>query len=351
MYSENDSNTNSGVTGIEMTLSQAFGLLLNRWKPITIFALGVGICTALITLLIPNEYTATASILPSSNENKAGGLLSLADGIPNLDMSAMGLSDKSPSILYPEIITSRTRADDILNREYTFEHGGRAVTQNLYQYFDQENPDRAYRKLKNITTVDYDKKTGVVSVSVTTESPELSSQIANFYISLLDDFNKYQRKTSAGLNREFIETRIAETQADLKSAEERLKEFRDRNLNYYRSTDPELLLEHERLFREVELKNQIYLILAQQRELAAIQEKKEIPLVQILDTARPPSLKSYPARTKTTLLGLFAGFMTAWLLLFVENSRRDKSGHSEIRRLAMKLRLGRSPEMNTVDHV
>jgi uncharacterized protein involved in exopolysaccharide biosynthesis len=63
-------------------------------------------------------------------------------------------------------------------------------------------------------------------------------------------------------------------------------------MNYYNTTDPELAMLNNQLQREVEVKSQVYLTLCQQYELASIQEKKEIPVIQILDSAQPPTIKS-----------------------------------------------------------
>ena len=62
-----------------------------------------------------------------------------------------------------------------------------------------------------------------------------------------------------------------------------------------------------------------YLTLVQQYEYALIMEKKDIPVVQVLDVARPPDLKSGPARARSVILGLFAGLMIAATLVYAED--------------------------------
>ncbi|UCD63934.1 MAG: hypothetical protein JSW34_00470, partial [Candidatus Zixiibacteriota bacterium] len=219
--------------------------------------------------------------------------------------------------------------------------------------FDQHNPDLALGKLREITDVTCDKKTGVVSVAVTTTKPQLSADIANTCVALLDEFSKSKRKTRAGLTRQFIEERMVEVSRDLATAEENLRDFRDNNLNYYNSTSPDLLMEHARLGREVEVKTQVYQTLAQERELAAINEKKETPAIQILDTARAPSIKSGPARAKTTGLGLIAGILVALVLVTLSDRYGKKlPGQQDLRSLAGKLYLVRRKRTeNVVENV
>ena len=119
---------------------------------------------------------------------------------------------------------------------------------------------------------------------------------------------------------------MIETKTDLADAEANLRDFRDNNLNYYNSTDPELTLLNERLTREVELKSQVYLALSQQYEMAVIQEKKDLAIIQILDKAVPPSRKSGPHRANNVMAGLAMGFCLslAWIIF----ERRAKTGNS-----------------------
>jgi uncharacterized protein involved in exopolysaccharide biosynthesis len=147
--------------------------------------------------------------------------------------------------------------------------------------------------------------------------------VANYYLECLDNFNQNQRKTSAGQNRQFIEKRLAEAKSELTEAESNLKNLRQRNMNYYGATDPELAMLNSQLQREVEVKSQVYLTLCQQYELASIQEKKELPVIQILDSAQPPSLKSGPGRVKTTIIGFLLGAISAIGFLILEKRNPD----------------------------
>jgi uncharacterized protein involved in exopolysaccharide biosynthesis len=337
---------------LTLSLSEVVRIVLSRWKFVFCFALGTAICTAIIILFVPNKYTATATILPASSDFGTKGMSSIAEEIPTLEAIGRSFGERSPSILYPEILKSRLLAEDIIRKSYSIMKKGKTVTFNLYRYFKTDNPDIAYKDLQKITAIDYDKKTGIVSVSATTTEAQLSAQIANHYVQRLDEFNKYQRKTGAGLNREFIKMRMAETEKQLKQAEENLKLFREKNLNYYRSTDPELLMVHDRLFREVDVKTEVYLTLAQQYELAIIQEKKELPVIQVLDTAKPPTLKSGPARAKTTFLGLLVGILMSSFLVVVQRKRPIKSSDIDIKRFIRKFRLVRRPQkIKNAEHI
>lgn len=70
------------------------------------------------------------------------------------------------------------------------------------------------------------------------------------------------------------------------------------------------------LYREVKVQETIYELLTQQREMAQIEEAKEIPTVKVLDPAELPERKSSPHRLLMILgAGLFCvAFACVWLL-------------------------------------
>lgn len=70
------------------------------------------------------------------------------------------------------------------------------------------------------------------------------------------------------------------------------------------------------LYREVKMQEKVLELLTQQRELARIEEAKEVPTVQVVDSPRFPEQKSWPPRTLLVALLTLAtlGATAAWLL-------------------------------------
>ena len=293
-----------------LTLENSLKAILRDWRFLLAVGLLFGFVAGVIALLIPNQYTASASILPNSAQS-ANGLMSLSQDIQGIDLGGINLSDKSPSILYPDILKSRTVAEAVLEERFTIARNQGQGEISLYDYFKTKDKDIAYAKLLDMIEIETTKKSGIVKISVTTKNRELSAQVANALVEQLDYFNRYNRRTNASQNAEFIANRMAEVKKELTTAEEQLRDFRQSNMNYYMATDPELLRILGEMQREIDLKNQTYLILSQQYELAVIQEKKELPVVQLLDTARIPTGKSGPARTRTVLTAIILGMTLA----------------------------------------
>lgn len=84
---------------------------------------------------------------------------------------------------------------------------------------------------------------------------------------------------------------------------------------------PDVALQYIRLKRAVEVQTTVYTMLVSEYEKARIEEARDTPTVQVLDTASPPELRSRPKRKLLVLVGLLLGlgwsslaalFTTAW---------------------------------------
>ncbi len=342
-----DTADESGISPV--SLSEALKITLKNIRFVLLFAFAVAVCAAAISLLIPNQYTATTTILPPSGDSRPGGLASMLESSPALEMISFGQEKNSPSMLYPDILKSRLLTEEILKNNYIYNSEGESLTTDLYEYLDEDNPDRAHKALLSHTEIDYNKKSGIVTVSITTGIPELSAEVANFYIDKLDEFNRYRRKSSAMLKREFVEQRLAENKTELAEAEEALKTFRQNNRNYLTMTDPQLIMEHDRLLREVAVKTQIYQMLSEEFEISAIQEKKETPVIQVLDRANIPSVKSSPARARITVLAFIFGFFAAAGLTVAGHVYSPGENRYDLANVLKRIRLIRTPEEQAVE--
>jgi uncharacterized protein involved in exopolysaccharide biosynthesis len=159
------------------------------------------------------------------------------------------------------------------------------------------------QKINDRITVSESKKTGLITVSVLSEEPRLSKEIVAFIADALIKYINQVQLKQASENRQFIEERIKETEAQLNESEETLKRFREDNRSIKDS--PELQLELERLMRDVEVNQQVYITLKQQYEIARIEEVKEAPIVNVLDEGREAVEKDWPKRKLTLVFLIF----------------------------------------------
>lgn len=196
----------------------AFPLLWRR-RSVLLKAGAVGLlCFAVAAFLIPNEYQSTVRLMPPDQESKLGfaSLATALGGIPP-SVASGGLAglvnSRSPNAVFLAILQSRTAQDDIVNKF------------DLRKIYGYSTYLKARKKLSRRTDVDEDKKTGVVTITVTDHDPTRARDIASAYIEELNKLVVSMDTSSAHRERIFLEQRIAEVKKNLDAASEDLSRF------------------------------------------------------------------------------------------------------------------------------
>src|ERR1700752_2266595 len=100
----------NGIDGMELLL-----ILSRRKKTILQVTIAVAIVTAIVMFLIPNTYTATATIVPpEQKQSTLGGMLGQVGSIAGLSDSDLGL--KNPGDLFIGMLHSRTVQDRLIDK-------------------------------------------------------------------------------------------------------------------------------------------------------------------------------------------------------------------------------------------
>lgn len=138
--------------------------------PSVLIALAVGLTGK---FLIHKQYDATVAILPPS-----GGQLSIPFGsvIKNLLPGGMNIGGTGTKEVIA-LLESRRMAEDVIKKF------------NLMEYFKTRKLDKAIKRLNKIVKIKISDETGVIYIRVRTRSPEMSAQMANFYVTNLERLN------------------------------------------------------------------------------------------------------------------------------------------------------------------
>jgi uncharacterized protein involved in exopolysaccharide biosynthesis len=233
---------------------------------------------------------------------------------------------KSWNELYPQIIVSEAVLKSVIYKKYRSEDFKDSV--NLIEYFEfdnkdpQKNYDRSYETLTKMLEISADKKTRVLTVSMVLNESQLAADIINAVLFRLDDFIRNKRISNASERRKWIDQRLFDVKADLTKSENTLKDFRERNRVVTGS--PQLLLEQQRLIREVEINSTVFIELKKQLELAKIDEINTMPIINILDAARQTSIKESPKR-RTIIITMFliSIIMSSGYIIFTQIYRNQ----------------------------
>ena len=311
----------------EIDIRALFQVLCNDRKRIIQITAVVTFIGVIYALLATPLYKSTITMYPS--EQESGGQLSQLQGMASTFGFDMGGGE--PSFNIPDIVQSRRLKTELIYHEWNSDDFETPV--NLIHYWEIDdttgislNPinwikalfaldkDSDYRRLKwetdalkvlNDRISVNESKSGLISVGILMEEPEIAADMANTMYPAIVDFTVEIHSKQARLNREFIERRQVEVKEELTEFEEVLKVFRERNRSIMES--PQLQLEIERLMREVQIKTQVYITLQQQYELAQIEEAKETPTVVILDEGNVAIEKYSPKRKLIVVLSLLVG--------------------------------------------
>jgi tyrosine-protein kinase Etk/Wzc len=180
----------------------------------------------LMNIASPNEYTATARLLPpQENLSMSGQLLDMVgSGVKPGGAGGGGLSSlaylfglKSPGDLYVGILTGETVFNQIIERF------------NLKELYKQKTLVDTRKALKSRAKISVDKKDGLISVAVTDASATRAADLGNAFIGELDKLLQNLAVQEATGRLAFLEKEMATTNAKLIKAEEALRSFSEKN--------------------------------------------------------------------------------------------------------------------------
>ncbi len=364
----------------ELTASSIFSFLWNRKKKLSLIVIVVTVAFALYSLIMPHEYQANASVLPSDENSGGTGLTSFLQSFAGGGMLLGGLGKSSESKVYVEILFSRANAkyiDDnlgISKREEFKETEIEEVYDFISQSIDAELEKSGIIFISvNIATSFLPSKSEIVSAK------QLASDIAN---TAIDGLNWIVKERNVARSRKaihYIEDEIFSYRHKLDSVENKLEEFQKENnileieeqmkaivnqavdagsklaeaeselniamLQFNPNSErikilkkqvqflkqqalkvqtggtgndmfsiplpdvPELTREYANIYRDKKILEQVMLYLETQRHQEAIQEEKDVPVIQALDEAIPPTKRFSPSRAMFTLLGFMLSIL------------------------------------------
>jgi capsule polysaccharide export protein KpsE/RkpR len=177
----------------------------------------------LFVFLIPVRYTSTTQLMPP---DQVGASLATAlsaftkGGSGGSDLGTIGtelLGLRTSSDLFIGVLHSRTVEDDLINK-----------FKLQKQYHDRYLED-ARKDLTRRTDITSDRKSGIVTIKVTDQSPQQAAAMAQEYVDQLNQIVVNLNTSSAHKERVFLENRLQQVQQDLEDAEKQFSQFASKN--------------------------------------------------------------------------------------------------------------------------
>ena len=282
------------------------------------WALAAGLLTALVVVFVPSQYRSEARLLPVEAKS-VGNLGGLASAAAAFGVSVPGAEGNDANFV--DILNSRSLKEQLLRTEFKYHRrpwlfgAERAEAGTLSDYLNEPNRAKALKKLDGLFLAARDFKTKITVISAETRSPELSQLLVQKSLALLESFLKEKGRTRGGAKADFAEARLVEARRDMDATEDAWRRFLEVNRNYQSISDPAVRLKGARLENELRLRQQLVTTLAMNREQALLEEKNDLPILNVMDAADLPTEKSRPSRSAIVLvLTLLAG-VGSWVWL------------------------------------
>lgn len=333
---------------------------------------GVAVIVALVVgFSIPKEYTTTVMLAPEveGGSRSLGGLSALA-GMAGINMNAGESSDALYPELYPDIVSSVGFTTELFPVSVEDEEGELKTT--LYNYLKEEqrspwwsailsfpfkcigwitslfrdeeeenvgqgiDPFRltkdetgVVKMLNERISVSVDKKTFVITLSVTMQDPLISATMTDTVMQKLQNYITEYRTNKARHDLDFTQKLYDEAQKKYYVAQQAYADYVDMNQNIsLRSVQTR----QERLQNEMNLAYNLYNQTAQQLQLAKAKVQENTPVYTIVQAATVPLKASKPSKLMLLVGFVFlAGVMSVGWVLFGKGlwSSLKQSIHSE----------------------
>lgn len=322
----------------------------------------IGLAVALFSTPI---FTAKTVILPPQQQaSAASAMLSQLGSLAGVAGMAAGI--KSPDEQYVAFLKSVRLQNELIDRF------------KLMARYESKTHEDARKALSNVVQVATDKKTGLITISVDDKDPVFAAQLANAHVPALSRMMGSLALSEAQQRRVFFEKQLEKTQSDLNAAEIDFRQQQQRGgivatealaeasvkanatlraqiaqkevqLQALRSyateqnpdvqrvagelgalrrqlsqleqgsggvtSNPTAGMQAVKTFRDVKVLEAKLEVLIRQYEMARLDEAREGPLLQVVDTATPPERKSKPKRALvlvlSTMAAMFIGLVFA----------------------------------------
>ena len=315
------------------------------------------VAAALIGLVvafsIPKEYTTTVKLAPEAANGKSasGGLGALAS-MAGINLGSSGGADAVFPELYPDIVASVPFIVHLFDVEVQDEKG--ELTTSTYDWLENHTrspwwsavirlPFKALgwvrslfsdneesgagrdtfrltrdeneiaKALSERISVMVDKKTSVVTLSVTMQDPLVSAMLTDTVMRNLQRYVTEYRTDKARNDLEFTQRLFDESQSSYYAAQERYARYMDANQNIVLRS---VRTEQERLQNEMNLAYQVYTQMAQQLQLAKAKVQEATPVYAVVQPATVPLRPSKPSKMMILAGFIFLGGAAAagWIL-------------------------------------
>ena len=179
------------------------------------------LASTLAVFMMPKSYTSTTQLMPPDPQSTSGMAMMAAmaakggGGLAGVAGDLLGL--KSSGALFIGVLRSQTSQDRLIQQF------------DLQKVYGTRFVMDARMRLDENTSISEDKKSGIITISVTDHSPQRAAALAGAYVDQLNSLVSELSTSSARRERVFLEDRLKVAKQDLDDASNQLAQFASKN--------------------------------------------------------------------------------------------------------------------------
>jgi tyrosine-protein kinase Etk/Wzc len=364
---------NETIKNDEINLLDLLLVVVENLRLLVLAPLAFGFLVFALSFLIKPSFTAKTVFLPPQQQNNATSMLAGLGALGGLAGAAAGI--KSPSDQYVAFLKSDVIANALI------------VRFKLMERYDLKTLDLTRNELSSFLQISSGKD-GLIVIKVRDADPVFAAQLANAYVEELGNLLDRVAVTDAQHRRVFFEKQIVQVKEKLADAERALsmngvngttlksspeaaiklvaqlqasisaQEIKLASMRGYLAEESpdfkQALIELNALkmqfskventstssskgekdsyierLRNVKYYETMYELFSKQFEIAKIDEAREGAIIQVLDVATPPELKSYPVRSNWFIQSTLATGLLLLMFVYIRYAiRRSTSSIS-----------------------
>lgn len=361
-YTENQNVAPSAPVAMEeeydeIDIMELIMKLLANWKKLLIWCGIAAVVGIVVAFSIPKSYTIDSKLAPEIVTKTNSSVASIAS-MMGANISNMTTNDAVYPDLYPEIVSStpfvielfstpvefKTKKKEVVNtdlytylKEYTRAPWWSAVMAAPFKalswfmglFREKVEPVEGYadinpnaltleqtkiaKAIRESVMVSVDKKTQVISISVTSQNPYVSKAVSDAVIEKIQNYVTAYRTEKARKDMDYYLQLYDEAKADYYKAQQKYASYVDANQGVVLQR---VKTEQERLQNEMQLAFQLYNSCTQQLQMARAKVQQETPVCVIMEPPVLPIKASKPSKMKTLVVCIFLGFClcAVWVL-------------------------------------
>jgi len=194
-------------------LAESARLLWRRRRFLIAVTLAATVLSAIVSLVLTPKYESTTRLLPAPPSSPGGDISRMLRPEATALAGLAGLNPSPGEGRFLALLHSRVIADRIIDRF------------GLMKLYGAKYRHDARTVLELRTVITEDRKTGVITITVSDRDPKRAADLAGAYVKELEQLNAEMNTSGAHMEKVFLEARVQEIGEQLHDAADRLSQF------------------------------------------------------------------------------------------------------------------------------